>query len=231
MDAVRPRAIVFDLDDTLYRERRFAISGYAAVARHVERTFAVPACEVFRVLVQALRRERRATAFQAACARFRLDAASSATWLDVYRSHPPRLRLPRSSRDLLARLRGGWRLGVLTNGLPRVQRAKVEALGLERLVDAVVYAEEHGARTGKPDPAAFLEVASRLGVTPACSVLVGDDPVRDVAGARATGMRAVWLRSGRAGTPDGGADAVIGRLAELPAALARLGLREVEHAH
>ena len=29
-------AIIFDLDDTLYRERRWLLSGFAAVARHLE---------------------------------------------------------------------------------------------------------------------------------------------------------------------------------------------------
>lgn len=227
-----PRGVIFDLDETLYRERRFALSGYAAVARHVEQTAGVPAAACFRVLADALRRGRRAAAFQCACARFGLDPALPAAWLAVYRAHPPQLRLPRRSHDLLAALRGPWRLAILTNGAPATQRAKVRALEVEPLVDAVVYAEEHGARTGKPDPQAFLEAASRLAVAPDRTVVVGDDAACDVAGGRAAGMRTVWLNRGRRTSGAApGADAVIGSLDDLPRALARLGIQEVEHAH
>ena len=37
------RAVVFDLDDTIYPYRRFKLSGFAEVARHLERTCALDA--------------------------------------------------------------------------------------------------------------------------------------------------------------------------------------------
>jgi putative hydrolase of the HAD superfamily len=150
----------------------------------------------------------------------------------IYRRHEPRLRLPRGSRSLLEGLRGSWRLGILTNGLPSVQRAKVKALGVEMLVDAVVYAEEHGAGSGKPDPQAFVEVLARLETPADRAVIVGDDPACDVTGGRRLGMRTVWLERGRrGGVPGPSADAIVGSLDEVPAALEALGIPEGQHAH
>jgi putative hydrolase of the HAD superfamily len=64
------RAIVFDLDETLYPERRFALSGFLAVARHVNGRYGVPTAAAFAVLRKALTDGRRPTAFQDLVERF-----------------------------------------------------------------------------------------------------------------------------------------------------------------
>jgi putative hydrolase of the HAD superfamily len=223
-------AVIFDLDDTLYRERRFALGGYAAVALRVQADTGTPARAVFRCLVGALRQGRRRLAFQDACDAFDIDPAAVPRWIDVYRSHSPRLRMAPPVAALLGQLRRSYRLGVLTNGLPAVQRAKVRALRLESMVDAVVFAEEHGA--GKPDAAAFVEVLRRLGARAERSVFVGDDFPRDVAGALGVGMSAVWVCRGPAADgPGAGPHAVIGSLSELPSALRGMETEEVRRAH
>jgi FMN phosphatase YigB (HAD superfamily) len=63
----------------------------------------------------------------------------------------------------LKALRPEWRIGP-TNVLPEVRAGKVAALGLEGLVDCVVYAHEHGSGAGKPERAPFLEALRRLDV-------------------------------------------------------------------
>ena len=103
----------------------------------------------------------------------------------VIRRHQPALHLPNVSVDVLARARAeGWRLGILTNGLPDVQARKVRALGLDRLVDVVVYAQEWGSGKGKPERESFDVVRARLDTPPALTVFVGDDPWCDIVGAR-----------------------------------------------
>jgi len=55
----------------------------------------------------------------------------------------------------------------------------------------------------KPDPAIFRIALRALGASANAVVHVGDDPIADVQGARATGLRAVLVR--RTGTPTSGA--------------------------
>jgi putative hydrolase of the HAD superfamily len=219
---MRPRAIVFDLDDTLYRERRYALSGYRAVAEGIAAEHGIGERDAFRVLVGCLRRGNRARAFQELARQLGVPEAAVPAWVGRYRAHAPRLRLAPDVRDTLVRLRGGWRLGVLTNGLPAVQGAKVRALGLDGLVDAIAYADEVG---GKPAPAAFLAILSRLDVEAARTVFAGDDPSRDIEGARRAGMKTV-LVSRRGETfavgARGGADAVVHGVSEVPAVAERL---------
>ena len=96
-------------------------------------------------------------------------------------------------------MRRTWRIGLLTNGSPEIQRAKVAALGLAALMDVIVYA--HEVSDGKPDSPAFEAVCDRLRVAPDRAVMAGDDPWCDIDGARGACRRAA-----RAGDPHGAND-------------------------
>jgi putative hydrolase of the HAD superfamily len=118
--------------------------------------------------------------------------------------------------------RDGYRLGIITNGAPRVQWPKVRQGGFAPMVSQVSVAGEAGF--GKPHPRIFKSTLESLGVRPERTVHVGDSLAADIAGARASGMRAVWINRNAAVAPPGAptADAVITSMAELPRALASL---------
>jgi putative hydrolase of the HAD superfamily len=217
----RDRAILFDLDDTLYAERRFVLSGYAAVAAHAEASLGLDRRQVFAVLRDALRRRARPVAFQLACERFRVDPAVVPLWREILRTHAPRLRLPVASRAVLEAMRPRWRLGILTNGLPAVQRRKVHALGVDRQVDCVVYAAEHGG-VGKPRPEPFLAAAAALRLAPHRVVMVGNDLDLDVGGATGAGLNAIWLDPTHRADAGHSPSAVVAALRDVPAAADRI---------
>lgn len=229
------RAVVFDLDDTLYPERRFALSGFRSAAEAVASTFACDARFVLSVLVRSYRRGLRQEAFQAACRDARLPPEAVTTMLGAYRSHTPRLVLPRESRLTLERCREMGAVAILTNGDPNVQRAKVRALGVEALVDAVVYAAEHHV-DGKPAVEAFRAVERVLNVEARACLMVGDTWEKDVVGALSAGWRSVWKRTRRAASCGDVPErvAVVTRLAELPQVAEKIlqeGFVGYEHAH
>jgi len=121
----------------------------------------------------------------------------------------------------LARADGARRVGLITNGPADVQRAKIDLLELWTHVDFAIISGEFGVE--KPDPAIFRE-ALRLGeVSAEDAVFIGDSPDYDMAGARAVGIRTVWMNlaglfwPAEAGPPP---DAVIRGLGELEAVLA-----------
>jgi putative hydrolase of the HAD superfamily len=216
------RAAIFDLDDTLYPRVRFLQSGFAAVARYLSRTHALDAPAVYRALWRAYG-TARGHEFQALSAEYGLSAATVPALVEVLRAHVPTLWPSHGAVETLTRLRAhGWRLAILTNGPPAVQAAKVRALGLAPLVDDVVYAEAV-TPGGKPGSAAFEEALWRLQVPAARAVCVGDDPVRDVLGARRTGLHTIRITTLVPPCPPGeDADIVVGALADVPAAAATL---------
>jgi putative hydrolase of the HAD superfamily len=186
------RAVLFDLDDTLYPYRRFRMSGFVAVADWLTDRYGADRRATLRILARAARGPARGQEVQVALAALQLPASLTSPLVSLVLEHEPRLRLPAPSLAVLRTLRrDGWRLGIVTNGAPAVQARKVAALGLDRHVNTIVYAAEWGSGRGKPDPEPFLEAAERLRVAPAHAVVVGDSDECDVAGATGAGMRAV----------------------------------------
>jgi putative hydrolase of the HAD superfamily len=114
----------------------------------------------------------------------------------------------------------GFALGIISNGHGAFQLATVQALGIEQYLSAVLISEFEGVR--KPDPAIFQRAVARLGASVDRAVYVGDNPVADVAGARAAGLRAVWKRD-PLWPPPTDLDAAIDDLIELPEVVRRLG--------
>lgn len=118
-----------------------------------------------------------------------------ASWPSVFGS---RYRLERAVSEALAHAHtAGFRLAVVSNGETRTQRAKVDAMSLEDLVDGCVISGEIGIR--KPDRRIFEIAAQRAGADFTGEVwVVGDDPVADIGGAARIGAHGLWVnRNGR----------------------------------
>lgn len=96
--------------------------------------------------------------------------------------------------ELLARLYGRYRLGIVTNGVAGLQRKKWHGSGLENWFDAVAISGEVGI--GKPECGIFEWVAGQLGEELSDCVMVGDNSERDVQGGINAGMKTVWLERG-----------------------------------
>jgi putative hydrolase of the HAD superfamily len=104
-----------------------------------------------------------------------------ASWA-AYPDARPALEVARSN---------GWRIGVLTNGSTTQQNAKLSAIGLADLVDVVCTSESLGV--SKPDPQAYLQTCTALGVEPADTMMIGDNLELDVLAARQAGLTAHHL--------------------------------------
>jgi len=86
------------------------------------------------------------------------------------------------------------RLGVVTNGAPEMQRAKLSGLPFADAFETVVFA---GYETpAKPDPEPFERALSELDSAPERAVHVGNSPSADIDGAHAAGLRAALLPDG-----------------------------------
>ena len=117
----------------------------------------------------------------------------------------------------------GLRLAIISNTgrtwghfLRRVQ----DGMGLSDLFDHRTFSDE--ARVRKPSRVIFDQTLDALRLQPEEVVHVGDDVDADVAGAKATGMRAVWYDTGKwADASTDEADAVIHDWRELPEVIRR----------
>ena len=110
--------------------------------------------------------------------------------------------MPGARSALAAFHAAGVPMAVLSNssfGAP-VIRHEIAKHGLADHLEFVMVSADYVVR--KPNPLLFEVAATRLGVPPADVWFLGDRLDTDVAGAKAAGMRAVWLRPPNAAPSD-----------------------------
>ena len=189
------RAIVFDLDDTLYPERAYVLSGFRAVATWAEEHLGILQHQGFAELRRLFEDGVRGNTFNHWLESHRLKPDD---WIPqmvrVYREHDPCIAPYAEVPDLLQRLRPRYRLGLVSDGYVEVQKRKLAALGLTSCFDVLVFSDEWGREVWKPNSRSFEIVLERLGVTESEAVYVGDNPNKDFLGARQAGMWTVWVR-------------------------------------
>jgi putative hydrolase of the HAD superfamily len=95
------------------------------------------------------------------------------------------------TETVLHELHSTYKLGILTNGAPDLQREKIERGGLAHYFDAIVVSGEVGF--GKPHPAVFNAVLEQLAVPAHATLMVGDNLERDILGASQSGLKGIWI--------------------------------------
>jgi putative hydrolase of the HAD superfamily len=190
----RWRAVIFDLDDTLYPERSYVLSGFRAVARWMEGRTGSPAAEVYGSLRALFCQGVRGDTFDRWLAAQGLPACLAHEMVGVYRAHRPEIDLLAGVRETLEALQPAARLGLLSDGPRTAQRAKLDALRIRELFSAIVLTDELGRDSWKPSPVPFQKAVGLLDVSPHDCVYVGDNCAKDFLGARRLRLSTIWAR-------------------------------------
>ncbi len=188
------KAVIFDMDDTLYGEKEYVRSGYAKIAQ------VLPQVENAAGKLWQLFEEKK-PAIDELLKQENIDCEETKkACLHAYRYQEPDIHLYPGVKELLEELRReGYLLGVITDGRPEGQRAKIRALGLEELVDQIVVTDEFGGpEYRKPNPIAFETMKEKLNVAYAEMCYIGDNIKKDFIAPEQLGMRSIWFQN-----PDG----------------------------
>ncbi|UCD50519.1 MAG: HAD family hydrolase [Phycisphaerales bacterium] len=94
-------------------------------------------------------------------------------------------------RLALERLKQTHRLALLTNGASDLQREKLAGAGIDGYFEEILVAGDIGV--AKPHPRMFETLLARLDVAPHETVMLGDSQSKDIQGAQAVGMKAIWV--------------------------------------
>ena len=185
--------MILDLDDTLFLERDYVLSGLRAVGEHVASTYGRTGFGD--VAVGMFEAGVRGDTFNRALAALDLphDDRTIHRLVEVYRRHTPAITLTPDARRLIPRLRGRY-VGVVTDGPLDSQRAKALAVGAPQWSSAVIYTTELGPGFGKPHPRAFAMQQAAAGRSGADCMYVADNPTKDFAGPKSLGWATVRIR-------------------------------------
>lgn len=210
--------VVLDLDDTLYLERDFARSGFAAVGRHLEESRGLTGYAEH--CARLLDEGHRGTVFDAALAAMGLAAIEVAPLVALYRGHAPEIALAEDAGRLLDRL-GARASAIITDGPAQTQGNKVAALGLHDRIGKVILTGLLPEGCGKPHAMAYEMVEQWSGRPAADHVYIADNAAKDFVTPRARGWTTVQILRERrihgctAPTPDHAAHHVVVSLDEL----------------
>lgn len=227
-----PDAIFFDLDNTL-AHRDLGIASYAGrfaqdfAARLVDTDAAAIAALIIARdnggygIVGSLFATLREDIVAALATRLNWrEPATPAElldhWIAFFPLHAVEMPGAWAVLDRLAAM--GIAIGIVSNGAEASRRELVQRLGFDRRIRTLVSSERAGAR--KPDIRIFELAARELDVAADRCWFVGDHPVNDIQGARAAGMRAIWLAGFHRWPDDGVAPTTIAALSELEPLLA-----------
>ncbi|MBV8185741.1 MAG: HAD family hydrolase [Alphaproteobacteria bacterium] len=189
------RVVVLDIDDTLFLERDYVRSGFAAVDAEVAKEHGLKGFSecAWRLFCAGVRGRIFDEALKVLGVE--LQSAALADLVAVYRSHLPRIELTCDSlRFLNAVRRQGLPLAVVSDGFYVAQKAKVSALGLETFISPIVLTDAFGRDGWKPSDRGYLEVFGRFGGSHKDYIYIGDNPNKDFVAPNALGWRTIRIR-------------------------------------
>jgi putative hydrolase of the HAD superfamily len=189
------KALVFDLDDTLFAEETYVRSGFQAVADWLEGAGLLSADQAFAEMWSAHVRGERGRIFDALlAARPACGQVSVSDLVQVYRAHAPDIKFYPGIEALLDEaVARSLRVAVISDGFLLAQQQKAQALGLSRWADPILFTDQWGRPFWKPNPAPFRKVQETLQVGPAEIVYIGDNPAKDFQAPNSLGWQTIHL--------------------------------------
>lgn len=177
--------VIFDLDDTLYSEKEYVRSGYHKIAEY----FLKPELEeqmwnVFASGGMAIDEVLKANSL--------IEMKKEA--LQVYRYQEPDIHLYEGVSEMLINIRKEKKVGIITDGRPEGQKAKLTSLGI--CVDKIIITDELGGISfRKPNKRAFCLMKEFFNVAFERMAYVGDNLKKDFIAPQHLGMKCIWFKN------------------------------------
>ena len=175
------KALVLDLDDTLYAEISYLQSAYRFIAAKISTQ---PQQLYAKMLAEYHAGEN---VFENISKKYQLDKKELLDW---YRFHKPDITLFQDVAETLTYFATEYKYAVITDGRSKTQRNKLQALGLTNLLNTIVISEEIGSE--KPSIANYEKVMNEL----QCEkyIYIGDNLKKDFVTAKLLGWTTICLK-------------------------------------
>ncbi len=212
------KAVLFDLDDTLFDHRHSSRSGLSVLQREFpDHIGKIPLDELERTNLEILNAvhvevlagaltpdEARAKRFGKLLRSYGLEPSAEQLQRvasDYRLSYQSSRRAVRGAQRLLLELRKrGLKTAIVSNNLVDEQMDKLRHCELAHLLDSLTISEEAGYT--KPDVRIFQTALDRLGCRSEEVVIIGDSWENDILGGRAAGIRGIWYNCYSTQIPD-----------------------------
>ncbi|MCW3999866.1 MAG: HAD-IA family hydrolase [Candidatus Bathyarchaeota archaeon] len=197
------KAVVFDLDDTLYDQYDYLKGAFRESARFLSYRLNLDEDYLLRCLLEISKAKGSDQGKIFDLLIHNLQVTSHAKELidgavDAFLSyHPAELEAYAGVHDVLESLKNRKiKLGLLTDGRSEIQNSKLKALSLFGYFDAIVVSDDYGRENRRPAPFTYQLVLRKLESQPHECVFVADNPKKDFVTAKKMGILTVRTLTG-----------------------------------
>lgn len=195
---MKVNVIVFDLDDTLYDEIDFVLSGFREVSLYFANKYKLSQEDIFQDMISILNSQGRGKVFNQVLlnhniyTKFNVKKA-----LTIYRLHLPNIALKVEIINLIKYYQNKRiPLYLVTDGNKIVQKNKVEALKLKCFFDKIFITHRYGVQYSKPSPYCFKKISNLTCIDNSQIVYIGDNINKDFVGIKPLGFKTIRIKNG-----------------------------------
>jgi len=188
--------IIFDLDEVLYDEKTFVLSGFNAVSDYLDKQKLISkkACMSF---LRNRFKKKREMIFNELLIKFGVyNKKILHKCIMIYRNHKAKISLYPEAKNCLMQFKE-LPIYIVTDGNRVVQKNKIDALGLDKFVKQIILTSNYGLNHAKPSTYCFRKICEAEKVKPKNVVYVGDDPNKDFVGIKKAGFKTIRVYKGR----------------------------------
>lgn len=175
------KVVIFDLDDTLIKEKDFIKSGYNIVAQKISKDYNINKVAIFNLLKNEFEKDHK-NVFNRTMDALNILYTNEyiLELVKTYREHIPNITLDDEYIKLLEILKQkNIKTAIITDGYKITQINKVQALGLDNKIDKIIYTDELGREYWKPNPKAFEMIRKHFDCDYSEMIYIGDNPEKD----------------------------------------------------
>lgn len=188
--------LVFDLDDTLYDESTYVLSGLKAVAKFLNKEFGLNSEKALRFMNKTLAEKGRGAIFDDVLKQYNFYSKKNVRkCVSVYRLHEPNIELSAEGISCLRRFNDIPKY-LVTDGHKIVQQKKIEALKLSVYFKKMFRTYQYGLKYSKPSTFCFDKICELENTQPKNVVYIGDNPNKDFVGIKKRGYKTIRVRTG-----------------------------------
>lgn len=185
------KAVIFDLDDTLYKEIDFLQSGFVFISNklseHVEDSSKVIYDKLFSYFITG------EDAFYSIIVEYDLYMFRKNDLISLYRNHIPKIKLSKETTETLQYLtKKEYFLGLLTDGRSAQQRNKIKSLNIKKYISEILISGEFGSE--KPNKNNFLYFSDNKYSDCDKFYYIGDNIIKDFIFPNSLGWTTVCIK-------------------------------------
>lgn len=188
------KGIIFDMDDTLYKEHEYRLSGWRLIARCFSSACAMSADDLYEAMLRNAPLAFETVSHLSIANNVKITVDDQ---LAIYRSQMPDIHFTADAQYVLDQLKADQNvtLGLITDGRPVGQLNKITALGLrEYIKDSNIIVT---ALYGTDKHSAFpYELMMQRNPDVTAWTYIGDNPTKDFYHANKLGWRTIMLADG-----------------------------------